>query len=101
MLFVFVAAVASAEAPPHTITVGGSAHVAVSADRGQFTVGVSTRAATVSAALHANNEKTQRVIDALKARGVSANERHGEFLYRGTIRKRATHCRRVSGPQFG
>jgi uncharacterized protein YggE len=74
ILFLFVAAVASAEAPPHTITVGGSANIFVKADRGQFTVGVSTRATTVPAALHANNEKTQRVIDALKAHGVAPNE---------------------------
>jgi len=74
LLFVFVAAAAWAQVPPHSITVGGSAHVIVRADRGQFSVGVATRATTVTAALHANNDKTQHLIDALKAHGVAAIE---------------------------
>jgi uncharacterized protein len=73
-LVLFVAAAALAQAPPHTITVGGSAQVVLRADRGQFTVGVSTRSTTVTTALQANNKKTQLVIDALKAHGAAENE---------------------------
>lgn len=46
----------------------------VAPDRVAFTVGVFTNAPTVSAAFTANNEKTQRVIAALKARGVKPAE---------------------------
>jgi len=74
LVLLFVAAAASAEAPPHTITVGGSARIVVKADRGQFTVGVSSRATTVTSALRTNNDKMQRVIAALKAHGAAENE---------------------------
>lgn len=73
-VLLFVAAAASAEAPPYTITVGGSARIVVKADRGQFTVGVSTRATTVTSALRTNNDKMQRVIAALKSHGAAENE---------------------------
>lgn len=74
LVLLLVAAAASAEAPPHTITVGGSAHIVVEADRGQFTVAVSTRAPSVPSAMRMNNEKTQQMIEALRAHGVAASE---------------------------
>ena len=61
-------------AQPRTITVSGSGQVQVTPDRAQFTVGVATRGGSVSEAVRENNEKTRRVIEALKARGVTAGE---------------------------
>jgi uncharacterized protein YggE len=71
VLAFFVAASAFAQ---RTITVSGTGRVDVVPDRAQFTVGVSTRAGSVAEAVRENNEKTRRVIDALKARGVAPAE---------------------------
>ena len=72
LLAVIVAATALAQ--PRTITVSGAGQAQVTPDRAQFTVGVATRGGSVSEAVRENNEKTRRVIEALKARGVAAGE---------------------------
>jgi uncharacterized protein YggE len=67
----FVAATAFAQ---RTITVSGTGRVAIAPDHGQFVVGVTTRAGSVGEAMRENSDKTQRVIAALKAKGVAAAE---------------------------
>jgi uncharacterized protein YggE len=58
----------------HSITVTGSGTARVVPDRVSFTVGVFTHSASVAEAFKGNNEKTHRVIDALKQRGVKETE---------------------------
>ena len=58
----------------HSVSVTGMGSVQVAPDRVSFTVGVFTNASTVSAAFKANNEKTHRVVAALKERGVKDAE---------------------------
>jgi hypothetical protein len=67
----FAAATAFAQ---RTITVSASGQVQVTPDRAQFTVGVSTRGGSVGDMVRENNEKTRRIIEALKAKGVGAAE---------------------------
>src|SRR3989442_33225 len=54
----------------HSITVTGTGTAKVVPDRVSFTVGVFTNSLSVSEAFRGNNEKTRRVVDALKQRGV-------------------------------
>jgi uncharacterized protein YggE len=58
----------------HSITVTGVGTAKVAPDRVSFTVGVFTNSPTVSGSFKANNEKTQRVVAALKQRGVKDTE---------------------------
>jgi len=58
----------------HSVMVTGMGSVQIAPDRVSFTVGVFTNAQTVSAAFQTNNEKTHRVVAALKARGVKDSE---------------------------
>ena len=71
---VCLAAASTALAEPRTITVNGTGQIQVNADRAQFTVGVSTRAASVSQAFRLNNERVARVIAAVKAKGIAAED---------------------------
>jgi uncharacterized protein YggE len=58
----------------HSVTVTGSGTARVVPDRVSFTVGVFTHSSSVAEAFKGNNEKTHRVIDALKQRGVKEAE---------------------------
>ncbi|HET7434156.1 MAG TPA: SIMPL domain-containing protein [Thermoanaerobaculia bacterium] len=74
VLALFALPLLAAEDNRNTITVTGSGNVKVAPDRVSFTVGVMTTKPTVREAFAENNAKTQRVVDALKARGVKAPE---------------------------
>src|SRR3954452_18953369 len=76
ILTAFVALPVLADAPCdlHSITVTGTGTAKVVPDRVSFTVGVFTNSASVSEAFKGNNEKTHRVVEALKQRGVKATE---------------------------
>jgi uncharacterized protein YggE len=54
----------------HSITVTGNGTAKIAPDRVSFSVGVNTTTPTVTEAFNTNNEKTARVVAALKARGV-------------------------------
>jgi uncharacterized protein YggE len=58
----------------HSITVTGTGSAKIVPDRVSFTVGVYTHAPTVDEAFKTNNEKTHRVVDALKKHGVKSEE---------------------------
>jgi uncharacterized protein YggE len=58
----------------HSVTVTGSGSAKVIPDRVSFTVGVFTNSPSVSEAFRGNNEKTHRVVDALKQGGVKDTE---------------------------
>lgn len=58
----------------NTITVTGTGNVKTPPDRVSFTVGVNTTRQSVRDAFAENNGKTQRVVDALKTRGVKPQE---------------------------
>lgn len=58
----------------HSVTVTGSGTSRVVPDRVSFTVGVFTHSSSVAEAFKGNNQKTHRVIDALKKRGVKETE---------------------------
>jgi uncharacterized protein YggE len=75
MLAAFLVAVSAfAQTPPHTLTITGVGRAAVVYDRATFTATITTYAATSVAALNENNERTARVVAALKARGVTEAE---------------------------
>lgn len=57
-----------------TVTVSGEATVSTPPDRVSFTAGVQSVAQTVEAAVAENNQKTRRIIDALKAAGATDAE---------------------------
>jgi len=75
-VLVLLALPASAQQPcdEHSITVTGVGGAKIVPDRVSFTVGVYTNSRSVSEAFSANNEKTRRVVDALKQRGVKDTE---------------------------
>jgi uncharacterized protein YggE len=58
----------------NTITVSGLGRVRVTPDRVVFNVGVETEASAVEAAVRENNERTARVIAALKGAGAKDSE---------------------------
>lgn len=58
----------------HSVTVMGTGTVKIVPDRVSFTVGVFTNNLSVSKAFKGNNEKTHRVVEALKQRGVKDAE---------------------------
>src|SRR5207253_8831968 len=66
--------VASSLAAQRTITVSGTGHAQLPPDRVSFSVGVATQRGSVADAFRENNDKTARVIGALKAHGVAAPE---------------------------
>jgi uncharacterized protein YggE len=77
VVLAFAALPMFAQQPPcdvHSITVTGMGTAKIVPDRVSFTVGVFTNAPTVSEAFKTNNEKTQRVVAALKQRGVKDTE---------------------------
>jgi uncharacterized protein YggE len=76
LLLAFLALPALADPPcdVHTITVTGNGSAKVVPDRVSFTVGVFTNSASVREAFKGNNEKTHRVVEALKQRGVKDTE---------------------------
>jgi uncharacterized protein YggE len=77
VILAFAALPLFAQQPPcdvHSITVAGMGMAKIVPDRVSFTVGVFTNAPTVSEAFKTNNEKTQRVVAALKQRGVKDTE---------------------------
>ncbi|HNW87019.1 MAG TPA: SIMPL domain-containing protein [Candidatus Limiplasma sp.] len=57
-----------------TVTAVGTASVTLTPDMATFTVGVSTQDLLVQTAQQANAETMQKVLDALKAAGVDAND---------------------------
>jgi uncharacterized protein len=71
------AAAAQQQPPPlvmNSITVSGTGRVTVAPDRVIFTVGVETAAPTVEAAVRENNERTARVVSALRSAGARQEE---------------------------
>jgi uncharacterized protein YggE len=58
----------------HSVTVTGTGTAKIIPDRVSFTVGVFTNSPSVSEAFKGNNQKTHRVVDALKQRGVKDTE---------------------------
>ena len=73
-----VASLAVAQEParpqPPQIVVSATGEVRVSPDRATISIGVQSRAATAAAASAANSQKQRAVIDAIKARGVPAEQ---------------------------
>jgi uncharacterized protein YggE len=61
----------SSSPPGRTVTVEGVGTARTAPDTAQLSFGVDTRAPTASAAVAANAEKMQRVIAALRARGIA------------------------------
>ena len=59
---------------PETISVSGTGRATVTPDRFSFTAGVQTVANTVEDAVNQNNQKTARVIAALKAAGAQEKD---------------------------
>ena len=59
---------------PETVTVAGTGRSTVTPDRFTFSVGVQTVASTVEDAVNQNNQKTARVIAALKAAGAQEKD---------------------------
>jgi uncharacterized protein YggE len=72
--FLALPLLADAPCDVHSITVSGTGTAKVVPDRVSFTVGVFTNSASVSEAFKGNNEKTHRVVEALKQRGVKDTE---------------------------
>ena len=74
----FVASPAVAQDPLRTqapqIVVSATGEVRVSPDRATISIGVQSRAATAAAASAQNSQKQRAVIDAIKARGVPAEQ---------------------------
>jgi len=60
------------DSQPAGITVNGTGTVRATPDEADFSFGVETQADTADAAIAANNETMQRVIDAIKAAGIPA-----------------------------
>jgi uncharacterized protein len=67
-------AVAATAAAPRTITVQGTGIVKTTPTVADFTFGVAANGATASAALSANAAKMNKVISALKGRGIAAGD---------------------------
>lgn len=59
--------------PPQIVT-NASAEVRVAPDRASIQIGVQTRATTAAAASTQNSQKQRAIIDAIKARGVAAEQ---------------------------
>ena len=59
---------------PPQIVVSATGEVRVSPDRATISIGVQSRAATAAAASAANSQKQRAVIDAIKARGIPAEQ---------------------------
>jgi uncharacterized protein len=74
------AAESASEDPATGITVTGTGEVRKTPDRASLTFGVQTEGATSAKALADNSAATRRLIDALKAAGVSAKDLKTEHL---------------------
>lgn len=77
VLFILLAAgplAAQTVTPPETISVTGTGHATLTADRFSFTAGVQTQAPTVEEAVNQNNSKMAAVIAALKHAGAADAE---------------------------
>jgi len=64
----------SAPSAPHTLTVSGAGQISLKPDIAYINVGVHTETPTAAEAVAQNNVSTQKLIDALKAAGVDAND---------------------------
>lgn len=74
LVLTFIAATALAQTPaplPETVTVSGTGHVTLQADRYTFVVGVQTQAAVVEDAVNQNNARISAVVAALKKAGAA------------------------------
>ena len=75
LVFASTAATQMQAAPPiPQIVVSATGEVKVSPDRATISIGVQARAATAAAASAQNSQKQRAVIDAIKARGVPAEQ---------------------------
>jgi uncharacterized protein YggE len=78
LMSVAVASLAGAQdtsrPPTPQIVVNGSGEVRVSPDRASIQIGVQSRAATAAEAASANSRRQRAVIDAIKARGIPAEQ---------------------------
>ena len=68
------AAGGASDEPRDGITVTGTGRVSAAPNEAQFSLGVSTKGQTAHAALTANSTQMRKLIDALKAAGVKAND---------------------------
>ncbi len=90
---------ATAETPP-TLGVSGTGRVSVAPDMATLRVGVETQEETAAAALAANNEAAQAVIDTLKQQGVAeANIQTANFSVFPVYEEAARIEPRPEGPR--
>ncbi len=65
---------AQPQTAPRTVSVTGSAQVHLAPDIAYITIGVHTESATAGEAVSSNNDKAQKVADALKAQGIDPKD---------------------------